>query len=351
MIYQPSKLKLLSPLNKKYLRLKPKLSYHTTMKILHLFLITLGMVVAAQANAVVFPLPHKNNDVVGKLQTITVPKDVNITDLGEKYSVGYLEFLESNPLVDIQNLWSGERLVLPTKYILPPAPRRGIVINLAELRMYYYPKKSDAVYIFPIGIGRSHTPTPLMKSKIIAKHKDPTWIPTEDTHEEARELGIMLPERILPGPQNPLGKYSIRLSHYTYLIHGTNRPEGVGMKSSGGCIRMYPDDVEQLFHLVHVGTPVDIIDQPFKIGWKNNVLYLESHVPVELKRKKAKDQLEPLIDVLKDKIYMQHAKIDWQRAIKVAEQQTGIPEPIGRRYSSNSHPASGELHKLNKVGM
>jgi len=317
---------------KKYLCKQPKSSYIIIMKICHLFLITLGIIIVSTANATVFPLPYENNDVIGKLQTITVPKGADITDLGQKYSIGYLEFLESNPLVNLQNLWTGEKLVLPTEYILPPVPRRGIVINLAELRMYYYPKKSDVVYIFPIGIGRSHTPTPLMKSKIIAKHKDPTWIPTEDTHEEARELGIMLPDRILPGPQNPLGKYSIRLSQHTYLIHGTNRPEGVGIKSSGGCIRMYPDDIEQLFHLVHVRMPVNIIDQPFKIGWKNNVLYLESHVPVELKRKKSKDQLEPLVDVLKNEIYMQHAKIDWQRAINVAEQQTGIPKPVGRRY-------------------
>jgi len=289
------------------------------------------MIVVAAANAAVFSLPYKNNNVIGKLQTITVHRGDDITSLGQQYSIGYLEFLESNPSVDLQRLYSGEKLTLPTKYILPPVPKRGIVINLAELRMYYYCKNTDAVYIFPIGIGRSHTPTPLMRSKIIAKYKDPVWVPTKNTHKEALELGIMLPKRVLPGPQNPLGKYSIRLSHNTYLIHGTNRPDGVGIRSSGGCIRMYPDDVEQLFHLVHVGTPVNIIDQPFKTAWKNNVLYLESHVPVEFKRKKATDQLEPLVDALKSEIDTWHAKIDWRQAVNAAEQQVGVPRPIGRR--------------------
>lgn len=301
------------------------------MKIRYLFL-TLSIFMAAAANAAVFPLSHKGSDVIGKLQTTMVQRGDNITTIGQRYSIGYLEFLESNPSVNIQRVYAGEKLILPTKYILPPVPRRGIVINLAELRMYYYCKKSGAVYIFPIGIGRSHTPTPLMRSKVIAKHKDPTWIPTEDTHKEAREMGIMLPKRILPGPQNPLGRYSIRLSHYTYLIHGTNRPEGVGIRSSGGCIRMYPDDIEQLYNLIHVGTAVNIIDQSFKTGWKNNVLYLECHVPVEFKHKRAKDQLEPLINALKNEIKTWHAKIDWQRAMNVAEQQHGIPTPIGRRY-------------------
>lgn len=287
---------------------------------------------AAATFAAMFPLPPEGVDVVGKTQVITVPKGTDITELGQQYSIGYLEFLESNPHADLKNLWAGQKLVVPTRFILPPVPRRGIVINLAELRLYYYPKHAQVVYTFPIGIGRQHTPTPLIKTKIIEKRKDPIWFPTEDTHAEAKELGIMLPKKILPGPQNPLGKYAIRLGLNTYLIHGTNRPDGVGMRSSGGCIRMYPDDVEQLYKLVSIGTPVNIIDNPFKIGWKNNVLYLETHVPVDFKHDKAKDRLQPLVEVLKDTIEKLHAKIDWQRAAQVADDQDGIPTPIGKRF-------------------
>jgi len=299
------------------------------------FILILLNILTTSAFAVAYPLPPQNSDIVGRVQTISVPSGSNITKLGQQYSIGYLEFLEANPAVNIQSLWAGEKLLLPTKFILPPVPKRGVVINLAELRLYYYPKNSSIVYTFPIGIGRSHTPTPLMKTKIIAKRKDPTWVPTEDTHKEAREMGITLPKRILPGPENPLGKYSIRLGlHYTYLIHGTNRPEGVGVKSSGGCIRMYPGDVKKLFNLIKVGTPVNIIDQAFKIGWKNNTLYLEAHVPVDFKHRKTKETLQPLIAAIKNEVVKYNAKVDWKRAMQVAEQQSGIPVPIGRRYLS-----------------
>lgn len=290
-------------------------------------------VLAAVTFAAMFPLPPEGVDIVGEAQVITVPKETNITELGQQYSVGYLEFVEANPHANLKSdLWEGQKLVVPTRFILPPVPRRGIVINLAELRLYYYPKHAKVVYTFPIGIGRPHTPTPLIKTKIIEKRTDPIWFPTEDTHAEAREMGIMLPKKILPGPQNPLGRYAIRLGLNTYLIHGTNRPDGVGIRSSGGCIRMYPDDIEQLYKLVDVGTPVDIIDEPFKIGWKNNVLYLETHVPVDFKHSKAKDRLQPLVEALKDTIEKQHTKIDWRRAVQVADKQNGIPIPIGKRF-------------------
>jgi L,D-transpeptidase ErfK/SrfK len=282
--------------------------------------------------ALTLPLPSTGSNVVGRIHTIAVPRGYNITDLGQKYSVGYLEFLEANPRVNINSLWTGEKLVLPTRYILPSATRRGIVINLAELRLYYFPPGKNIVYTFPIGIGRSHTPTPLIKTRIVSKRKNPTWIPTADTHKEAMEMGIMLPTRVLPGPQNPLGKYAIRLGLRTYLIHGTNRPEGVGIKSSGGCIRMYPRDIKQLFHLVKIGTPVNIVDQAVKVGWRKNILYLEVHVPVDLKRGKTDETLQPIMSLLKNEVLKWHAKIDWSRAILIAEHQTGIPAPVGRRY-------------------
>jgi len=172
-----------------------------------------------------------------------------------------------------------------------------------------------------------------MRSKIIAKHKNPTWFPTEDTHKEARELGITLPKRILPGPENPLGKYSIRLSPHTYLIHGTNRPEGVGIKSSGGCIRMYPEDIRHLFHSVAKGTPVRIIDQPYKVGWLGKDLYLEAHMPFLEARGTPHEELEKIRQLVLTATYDRQADVDWHAVVLVLAKHTGLPHIIGKAKS------------------
>jgi L,D-transpeptidase ErfK/SrfK len=281
--------------------------------------------------ALKFHLPDYGSSVIGRVKTVSVPSGYDITDIGQEYHVGYLEFLEANPGININHLWAGEKIIAPTRYILPQAPRSGIVINLAELRLYYYPKDQPVVYTFPVGIGRERSPTPLLTTNIISKRANPIWIPTADTHAEAKEKGIMLPRRVMPGPQNPLGEYAIRLGMRTYLIHGTNDPSGVGIRSSGGCIRMFPSDVEKLFHLVKIGTSVHVVEQSIKIGWRGNVLYLESHVPVKNKRDNSEDTLRMLMKIIGPEARKWQARIDWQRAILAAEQQRGIPIPIGRR--------------------
>ncbi len=278
--------------------------------------------------ALKFQLNNKTN-IVGKTQIISVPSGENITDLGQKYSVGFLEFMEANPSVNLNRLWSGEKLVVPTRYILPKAAHRGIVINLAELRLYYYPSHEHVVYTYPIGIGRVRSPTPIVRSKIIEKTRNPTWTPTADAHQEAREKGLSLAKRVPPGPDNPLGKYAMRLAVRVYLIHGTNDPSGVGIRSSGGCIRLYPQDIKKLFHMVKIGTPVEIIDQPIKTGWKNNTLYLEAHVPVDFKRHRAQNVLKPVVKVIMPEVKKRHASVNWNKAMLIAERQSGIPTSIG----------------------
>ena len=281
--------------------------------------------------ALTLPLPSHGNDIVGHTRVITINRGTNITKLGQNYSVGYLEFLEANPGVNINNLYAGEKLVVPTRFLLPNAPRKGIVINIAELRLYYFPAGRHEVVTFPVGIGRSHTKTPTFQSYIRQKRKHPTWIPTKDTRIEADEKGIHLPPYILPGPENPLGDYAMRIGYTTYLIHGTNNPSGVGIRSSGGCIRMYPQDIKKLFAMVPLGTPVNIVNQPFKAGWQGNKLYLEAHVPEDFKRYKAREILAPVIDVLMPFIKHWKPSINWDRVVQIADMQQGLPYPIGRR--------------------
>lgn len=286
-----------------------------------------------QAQALTFSLPRDGSSVIGDVQWTYVGANEDITDLGQRFDVGYLEFNEANPGVNLSNLYFRQPLRVPTRFILPDAPRQGIVINVAELRLYYYLPGGHEVMTFPVGIGRENAVTPLVKTKIIEKKQDPVWIPTAATRAEAVEKGIMLPAVIEAGPDNPLGAYAMRMGISSYLIHGTNDPSGVGIRSSAGCIRMYPDDIKELFSQVSVGTPVNIVDQPDKIGWDGKFLELESHVPLNHKQGRSEREANEVIPLITPHIKKYHAEIFWDRAISVASHQLGIPEKIGARQA------------------
>ncbi|MBU2546085.1 MAG: L,D-transpeptidase family protein, partial [Gammaproteobacteria bacterium] len=281
----------------------------------------------------IFRLPGSDSTVVGHTQIITVPYGFNITQLGQKYQVGYLEFYEANPGVELKDLQRGMQLVVPTEYVLPAAPHRGIVINLAELRLYYFLPHQSEVATYPVGVGRKRegSETPTIRSYIADKREHPVWRPTDATRLEALGMGVELPPEIEAGPENPLGDYAMRIGVTPYLIHGTNNPSGVGIRSSGGCLRMYPDDVADLFNLVHVGTPVTIVDQPVKVGWRHHKLYLEVHVPIDLKQARAQRVLREVTRLVMPEIKKYHAKVDWKKVLQVANQQQGIPTAIGYR--------------------
>jgi len=281
--------------------------------------------------ALTFHIP-KNSDIVGHVYTVMVHDGEDITDIAQRYDVGYFDFLEANPGLDLDNLFIGEKLIVPSRFILPPGPHRGIVINLAELRLYYYPNP-QTVMTFPVGIGKVDEPTPLMKTKIIGKRKNPTWTPTKATRKRAEEMGITLPAIIQAGPDNPLGNYAMRLGRPKFLIHGTNDPTGVGLRSSGGCIRMFPKNVKLLFSYVKIGTPVSIVNDPFKVGYIGNKIYLESHVPLNHKRGYLPKTLKPMADAIIPYIKHWHVEINWEQAMHAAQRQLGIPEPIGWRSS------------------
>ena len=223
-----------------------------------------------------------DSDVVGKSQIILAEYEDTFIKLARQYNLGYEELVQANPSVDPWLPGEGTEIVLPTHFVLPKVPRQGIVINLPELRLYYYPDgESGRVITHPISIGRMEWGTPLGRSEIVSKTLNPTWYPPESIRQEHAADNRPLPKVVPPGPDNPLGKHALRLSLPGYLIHGTNKPSGLGMRVTHGCIRMFPEDIEALFKNVPVGTPVRIVNQPYKIGWTNDGFYLEAHPPLD----------------------------------------------------------------------
>ncbi len=195
-----------------------------------------------------------------------------LLDVARAYDVGYVEMRAANPGVDPWLPGKGRELIVPTQHLLPDAPHRGIVINLAELRLYYFPDKGEP-RSFPLGIGGEGKETPVGRTRIAAKRPHPVWIPTPSEHAENPDL----PQSIGPGPDNPMGEYALYLGWKGYAVHGTNKPYSIGRRDSHGCIRMYPEDIEWLYRTVAIGTPVTVVDQPAKVGWSGGELYLEVH--------------------------------------------------------------------------
>ncbi len=197
--------------------------------------------------------------------------------LARDYNLGFTEMRAANPGIDPWVPGAGTKLILPTRHLLPEAPHEGIVINLPEMRLYAFVNGDDAPATFPIGVGREGLNTPLGTTKIVRKKERPTWTPTQRMRDEDPELKPYYP----PGPDNPLGTHALYLGWPTYAIHGTNRPFGIGRRISSGCIRMYPEKITELFGLIDIGTVVTVVDQPIKVGWIDNRLYLEAHVNIE----------------------------------------------------------------------
>lgn len=212
------------------------------------------------------------DDLVGRIGIHTVQPGETLVDIAVVHRAGYVELVAANPDVDPWLPGAGTELVIPDLHILPDAPRRGIVINLAELRLYHF-GPDGGIATMPIGIGSDGAETPVGETVITRKRKKPTWWPPESIRAEQPDLPAVVP----PGPDNPLGAYALDLGWPLYLIHGTNKPYGVGRRVSHGCIRMYPEDIDALFAQVRVGTPVRVVDQPIKIGWSRSELYLEVH--------------------------------------------------------------------------
>jgi len=226
------------------------------------------------------------SDVVGRVQVTVARHEDTLPDLARRFNVGYEEIVRANPEVDPWLPGEGTRIVLPTRFVLPDAPREGLVFNLAAMRMFYYPPREhpDApleVITHPIGIGKVGWSTPEGRTKIVSRVKDPTWTPPRSVREEHAKNGDPLPPKVPPGPENPLGRHMMRFDWPSYLMHGTNKPYGVGMRVSHGCIRLYPEDIATLFELVPVGTQVTVVNQPYLLGWDGGTLLVQAYGPLE----------------------------------------------------------------------
>ena len=237
------------------------------------------------ASGHIFPMPPSNTDLVGEIVVIEAREEDTLVDIARRERIGQDAIVLANPEVDRWYPGEGARVVIPSRFILPSVPRRGLVLNTPEMRLYYFSESNldDAprVEVYPVAIGRQGWETPVTETTLISKQRDPAWYPPESIRKEHAAAGDPLPRVVPPGPDNPLGRHALRLGLPGYLIHGTNKAFGVGMRVSHGCVRMLPEDVESLFERIPVGAPVQIINQPVKVGWDADTLYLEVHPPLE----------------------------------------------------------------------
>jgi L,D-transpeptidase ErfK/SrfK len=290
---------------------------------------------ASAAHATTYVLAKPDDAVVGDDQTIQTVYEDTLYDLARAYSLGSEELIRVNPGLDPWLPGAGKMLVVPGRHILPPGPREGIVVNLPEHRLYYYPKPKRGapteVITYPVSIGKMDWRTPLGVTHVIQKQKDPTWYPPESVRKEHAEAGDPLPAKIGPGPDNPLGAYAMRLAagNGTYLIHGTNNPIAVGLAVTHGCIRMYPDDVAQLFPLIPVGTPVRLINVPVKVAWVDGELLLEAHPPVDAQGQSFEPDIDQFSDLLKAAVGDTTIAIHWDYAREVLQKADGVIATVG----------------------
>lgn len=288
-----------------------------------------AMLVARLGLATTFELPPPEVDVVGGIQTTQTHAEDTLLDVARRYGLGYEDITLANPDVDPWLPGDGTTLTLPTRFILPGGPREGLVVNVAELRLYYYPPpragQKPTVITHPISIGRMDWSTPIGMTRIAAKVHNPTWYPPRSVRDEHAAEGQILPSAVPPGKDNPLGEYALKLDIPGYLIHGTNRPDGVGMRVTHGCIRMYPENIKSLTALVAVGTPVRIINEPYKIGWLDGRLFLEAHPPLEEDAAASDQDLTRLTELYVAATRTRPASINWYRTQKIFREAQGIP--------------------------
>jgi L,D-transpeptidase ErfK/SrfK len=279
-----------------------------------------------------------NTDIVGVVQKTQATKEDTLTDIARRFNVGYEEIVRANPGVDPWLPGENTEIVIPSQFILPNAPREGIVINAAAMRLFYYPKvkkgEPQVVHTYPIGIGKVGWKTPEGATKIVRRQKDPTWRPTASIiKEHLKERGEKLDPVIGPGPENPLGRYAFYLGWPTYMIHGTNKPAGVGLRSSHGCIRLYPEDIAQLFELAPIGTQVRVVNQPFLFGWHDGALHIQAFDvleddPRDWKKAQAKLLNKALAERIRKELEERKEKIDWEAVAKLSHEPRGIPVSV-----------------------
>lgn len=323
----------------------------------------LAVTLAVSAHAELYELPPEGVDVVGNVTTIRAGYDDTLVDIARRHGLGYHDIVRANPDVSVWLPGEGTQVVLPTQFVLPSGPRKGVVLNLAEYRMYYFPVPvpGEPAYVmtYPISIGRMDWETPLGMTSVVAKVVDPSWYPPASVRQERIDEGRKpLPRIVPPGPENPLGSRAMRLGLPGYLIHGTNRPAGVGMRVTHGCIRMFPEDIEFLFDKIAVRTGVRIVNEPVKVGWNGDELVMEVHPVLETPAvtvdepggeehgeavvSESPEDAEPEEEVVESKDPLTYAterfveatnsrqgRLDWDRVEALIGIANGIPAAVG----------------------
>ena len=295
----------------------------------------LALLPMVPARATTYQLTGPNDTVVGEDQTVTTVYEDTLYDLANKFSLGSEELIRVNPGIDPWLPGVGTKVIIPGRHVLPPGPHEGLIVNLPEHRIYYFPKprrgQPRVVITYPVSIGKMDWRTPLGLTHVISKVRNPTWIPPESVRKEHARDGDPLPARVPPGPDNPLGAFTMHLAvgNGTYEIHGTNNPLAVGMPVTHGCIRMYPQDVAQLFPLVPVGTPVRLINQPIKVAWVNGELLLEAHPPVNDEGESFEPDVDQFAQLLQTAVGDSTVAIDWDYAREVLKRADGVLATVG----------------------
>ncbi|WP_323750071.1 L,D-transpeptidase family protein [Marinobacter sp.] len=274
-----------------------------------------------------------NGDLAGNLQVFTTAYEDTFAGIGNELALGYLELVKANPGIDPWLPGEGSQITLPRMYVLPDSDRKGIVINLAEYRLYYFTEAG--VQVYPVGVGTEDNPSPLTNAEVTMPLESPAWYPPASIRAEYEASGDYLPRMIPPGPDNPLGSHALMLSEKGYLIHGTNKQFGVGMAVSHGCFRMYNEDISRFAYQVSKGTPVQVIREPVKVGASGGEIWLEVHRPREVYTSEDREELWRQAMAKVEAFQKQHPEAQVKRmAIEVAvDQADGIPRMIGEKLT------------------
>lgn len=305
-----------------------------------------------------YEIDPEREDVIGQIQVIKANHEDTLTDIARRFNVGYEELVRANPGVDPWLPGEGREIVVPSQFILPNAPREGLVINSAAMRLFYFPKRKpgekQVVYTHPIGIGKVGWKTPEGTTKVVRKAKDPTWRPGPGVRAEHKKNGEILPAVVPPGPDNPLGTRAMYLGWPSYLIHGTNKPAGVGLRSSHGCIRLFPEDVEFIYEMVQVGDKVTVVNQPFVFGWHDEQLYLQAYDVLEDDPRdwqKAQKKLisRSLAQRIQAQLKSRAEAINWEAVAKLAHEPRGIPVSVSAAEASIEQVLAAAPRVQNRV--
>ena len=284
-----------------------------------------------------YEIDPERDDVIGVVQVVVADQEDTLSDIARRFNVGYEEIVRANPGVDPWLPGAGREIIVPSQFILPNAPREGVVINSAAMRLFYFPKRKpgeqQVVYTHPIGIGKVGWKTPEGSTKVVRKTKNPTWRPGPGVRAEHKENGEILPAVVPPGPDNPLGTRAMYLGWPQYLIHGTNKPYGVGLRSSHGCIRLYPEDVESIYEMIQPGEKVTVVNQPFVFGWHEEQLYLQAYDVLEDDPRdwqKAQKKLisRSLAARIQQQLKSRAEVVNWEAISKLAHDPRGVPVSV-----------------------